>query len=302
MINKRKFGRNNIISTGIFNKIKEAKAMAECLIHRSGYSAKQGVITVPITTLTVYGGSNTNTTSYEYNGNGVVTAKSSNTAVATVTVSNGKVVVTYVSPGSATITVTGSKTNKFKECSTTFDVTCARTSLTIPSLQNTSVGTTGNSVSPGVNNYNSNLITQTGTTSSSSIGTWTVYWNLKDTNRYCWSDGSLTQKSQSWSTYGGQITFHLYVSNNWDRSFTTNYGNRFCDVGHIFSNEEKSYYIYTSSSKQTFNVYHDWISYGSETEYLESALYKLKNNKSTDFPVNGGIYELYYVSKTTTII
>ena len=208
--------------------------MAECLIHRSGYSAKQAVITVPITDLTVYGGNNTNTTSYEYNGNGIVTATSSNTKVATVVVQAGNnVVVTYVSPGSAIITVNGSKTNKFKECSTAFNVTCARTSLTIPSLQSTSVAITGNSVGPGVNNYNSNLITQSGTTSTSSIGTYTVYWSIKDTNRYCWSDGSLTQKSQSWSTYGGTVTFYATTTGyngGTTATFTCPYGTKLSDT------------------------------------------------------------------------
>lgn len=82
--------------------------------------------------------------------------------------------------------------------------------IAIPSLSGTSFATTGNYVSPAVNNFDSTYVTQSGTISSNVLGSYTVTWTLKDTNNCCWFDGSTTQKTQTWSTYGGTnytITF-----------------------------------------------------------------------------------------------
>ena len=167
-------------------------------------------LTLSASSLTVAGGTGSNSFTYTYNGGGSVTVKSSNTGVATASVSGTKVTVTYVAAGSATITVSAAQTEYYSAISKACNITCSRTSVTIPSLSSTSVAWIGSSVSPGVNNLNTNLVNQTGTTSANSAGTWTVYWNLKNTSAYCWSDGSTTQKSQTWSTYGGTsytITF-----------------------------------------------------------------------------------------------
>ena len=162
------------------------------------------------TSLAVAGGTGSGTLTYTYDGDGIISASSSNTAIATVSVRDNTVAVTYVAVGSATITVTASETSKYYSASAECAVTCSRTAVTIPTLKSTSVAWVGSSVSPGVNNLNTTLVTQGGTTSANSVGTWTVTWTLKDTSKYCWSDGTVTQKSQNWSTYAG-TNYTIYI-------------------------------------------------------------------------------------------
>ena len=178
-------------------------------------------LTLSTSSLTVAGGTGSNSFTYTYNGGGSVTVKSSNTSVATVSVSGTKVTVAYVAAGSATITVSAAQTEYYSAISKACNITCSRTSVTIPSLSSTSVAWIGSSVSPGVNNLNTNLVNQTGTTSANSAGTWTVYWNLKNTSAYCWSDGSTTQKSQTWSTYGGTIYIYIRVTYSGSSRYAT---------------------------------------------------------------------------------
>lgn len=102
----------------------------------------------------------------------------------------------------------------------------AKRVLTIPSLTNTSRPTTGSAVSPTFNNENSTYITRTGTSSSASIGTWYVYWNLKYPASTTWTDGGTAQKSGKWSTYGGSVTFYVQMpsnANNRRLTYTTTY-------------------------------------------------------------------------------
>ena len=61
---------------------------------------------------------------------------------------------------------------------------------------------TGSSTGPGPKdkdiNFNSTYETESGA-SATSIGSYTIYWSLKDTTNYCWSDGTNGTKSASWS-------------------------------------------------------------------------------------------------------
>ena len=70
--------------------------------------------------------------------------------------------------------------------------------VTIPTLSNSSKSYTGSSQSPTINNYNSSYMTQSGTTSATTAGTYTITWALSNAN-YKWSDGTVTNKSASWS-------------------------------------------------------------------------------------------------------
>lgn len=71
--------------------------------------------------------------------------------------------------------------------------------VTIPTLSNSSKSYTGSSQSPTINNYNSSYMTQSGTTSATTVGTYTITWTLSNTTNYKWSDGTVTNKSASWS-------------------------------------------------------------------------------------------------------
>lgn len=156
-------------------------------------------------------------------GDGGLSVASSNTSVATVSLSGTTVNVTYVGAGSATITVSKAETAKYTGTSATYSLTCARTTVTIPSLASTSIAWSGSTVTVGVNNYNSSLMNQTGTTSANSVGTWTVSWSLKNTAKYCWTDGSSGTKSATWSTYAQSVTFYIKMEHSGGGSMTGTY-------------------------------------------------------------------------------
>lgn len=162
--------------------------------------------------LTVYGGEGSKSQAYTYTGDGEISVTSSNTDVATASVNENTVTVEYVKPGTSTITVSAPKTKKFNEISQTFEVTCEKTKLTVPTLSGTSFTITGQTVGPQIYNFNGNTMTQSGTTSSNVPGNYSISWNLKDTNKYCWADGTTTQKSQNWKSVGGNITYYIKCS------------------------------------------------------------------------------------------
>ena len=207
---------------------------------------------------------------------------------------------TYVSPGKASITVFINENDYYSYNSINIPISCERTKVTIPSLTGTSFATTGNSVGPGVNDLNTDLITQTGTLSTSNIGTFTVYWDLKDNNRYCWSDGTTTQKSQVWNTYGSSITFRVYCSGKFDRTFRATYGQRLCDVGagvkcEGWSNSNKyTYDGFVQNENKIARVCYSYTKSGSETDYYLTDLYNLYGD-ATRVITNGGLYESYYL-------
>lgn len=211
---------------------------------------KMPSLVLSATSLAVAGGTGSGTLTCTYDGDGIISASSSNTAVATVSVRDNTVAVTYVAVGSATITVTASETSKYYSASAECAVTCSRTAVTIPTLNSTSVAWVGNSVSPGVNNLNTTLVTQGGTTSANSVGTWTVTWTLKDTSKYCWSDGTVTQKSQNWSTYKGTISFKVYNTvTKVTYTFTgITYGSEFYSIGNKYATNGTSYINFITSN------------------------------------------------------
>lgn len=85
----------------------------------------------------------------------------------------------------------------------------------VPTLSGTSYSTTGGTVGPTVNGFDSSIMTQEGTVSTNVLGTYTVTWKLKDTKRYCWADGTTGAKSVSWTVTGGNMT----ITWSWSQSF-----------------------------------------------------------------------------------
>ena len=203
------------ISAPKTSKYKECSATVSVICERS-----TPTLSLSATSGTIYGGGSSGAYTYSYNGDGAVSASSSNTGVATVALSGNNISVSYVAPGSATVTVSAPQTAKHNAVSATIAITCSRTALTKPSLTQTSFSTTGNWCAPGYNNYDSNLMTVSGTTGTSSPGSYVIYFNLKDTNRYCWSDGSTGQVACGWSVSAGNITFYVRLNKNNNHIFT----------------------------------------------------------------------------------
>ncbi len=71
-------------------------------------------------------------------------------------------------------------------------------SLTKPTI-NTNPTYTGSAVSPTLNNYSASTMSQSGTTSSTNVGSYTLKISLRDTTNYQWSGGGTGDVSLSWS-------------------------------------------------------------------------------------------------------
>ena len=94
-------------------------------------------------------------------------------------------------------------------CTTPQAITCTKTSVTIPS-QSGSLTYNGSSQSPTWSNYNTSLMTISGTTSGTNAGTYSVQFTLRNTALYQWSDGTTSAKSVNWTIgkAAGNITLN----------------------------------------------------------------------------------------------
>lgn len=82
--------------------------------------------------------------------------------------------------------------------------------LTVPSLSGTTSWSfiEGTTRSVSVSNFNSTYETQSGTTSTSALGTYTVKWALRYPANTQWSGGTTTEKSATWSIVWTNGTSH----------------------------------------------------------------------------------------------
>lgn len=171
------------------------------------------------TMATVYGGGSSALISVTYSGLnastdniGELNVLSDNAKVATGSIQNSSLTIAYVSAGNTVIRVVSAETNYYYSTSVSVTVTCLRTEVALPSLTNTSVSFVGNPVSPGLN-YDTATVNVWGDSTTTSINSsLTVWFGLKDSNRYCWKDGTLSNRSIAWGTYGG--TMAIYTSAN----------------------------------------------------------------------------------------
>ena len=88
-------------------------------------------------------------------------------------------------------------------------------SVSVPKLSGTSFKTKGTATGPTVSGYDSSIMTQEGTVSTNVPGTYEVKWTLKDTSKYCWSDGTTGAKKASWTLEGDTIS----ITWAWSESF-----------------------------------------------------------------------------------
>ena len=83
----------------------------------------------------------------------------------------------------------------------------AKRSITIPAMTNTSyTWEVDKTFKPTITGLNTTYVTQTGTASSTSAGSWTVTWALKDSTNSQWSDKTTANKTGTWSVAKRSIT------------------------------------------------------------------------------------------------
>ena len=109
----------------------------------------------------------------------------------------------------------------------------------------------------------------------------------------------LFRKSQVWNTYGGSITFRVYCSGKFDRTFRAVYGQRLCDVGTGVKCEgwaawnKYTYDGFVQNGNKIARVCYSYTKSSSETDYHLTDLYNLYGD-NTRVITNGGLYESYY--------
>ena len=146
-------------------------------------------------------------------GDGAIAVTSNNTSVATVSRNGNTITITGVKAGSATITVSVAEgTNHLAPSNVICSVTVSKTSVTIPTITNTSKTYNGSSQSPTVTNEPSSTVATCTGKSATNAGDYTLKYVLTDTNKYMWSDGSISDKSTAWSIAKADVS--LILSSN----------------------------------------------------------------------------------------
>lgn len=137
--------------------------------------------------------------------------------------------------------------------------TIKRQSVAIPTITTPSVAYIGTAVSPTVSGYNANLMVASGNTSYSGISnSLVIYWTLRNSTNYQWSDGTITRKSGNWSTYAGTITWYLnrrQISTTF--TMQTTYGVSFNGCSGIRSNTVASRFIEMGSGTNAVYILYE---------------------------------------------
>ena len=160
-----------------------------------------GVCTPSQSSATITNTGSTSFTVTRYEG-AQITAATSNNSVATVSVSGNTVTVTGKGRGSATITLQAAQTTNYNAASSTFVITVNQI-LSVPAQSGTTTWN-GASQTPSWNNYSTASLTIGGTSSATNAGTYTVTFTPK--SGYCWSDGTTSAKSVSWTMNRASIS------------------------------------------------------------------------------------------------
>ena len=98
--------------------------------------------------------------------------------------------------GTMTVTISYSEGGVTK--TTAQAITVTRTTLTVPT-QSGSLTYTGGSQSPTWSNYDTGKMTLGGVTSGMNAGIYNATFTIKNTDLYCWPDGSTAAKTVAWS-------------------------------------------------------------------------------------------------------
>ena len=134
-------------------------------------------------------------------GDGKISVSSSDTNIATVSVSGNTVTITGKSVGNATITVSVAEGTNYLATSKNYSCQSRKTKITVPTVTDTTKTFTGNSQSPTIANAPStSLVTRTGTVSATAYNAdaYSFTYSIKNTNAYEWSDGTTADKTFYW--------------------------------------------------------------------------------------------------------
>ena len=165
--------------------------------------------------------------------------------------------------GNYTITVTpaeGWAWNDGTQTPISFNYSITKMSLAKPYLSNASKTFNNGSQSPTVNDYNSTWENQSGTTSSTNVGSWTVTWSLKEPTNTEWSDGTVANVTGSWSIAVLKLTKPTYKSGSatYDGKAKTlavnNYNATYMTQGGTTSATNAGSYTATYTLKSTTNT------------------------------------------------
>lgn len=151
--------------------------------------------------------------------------------------------------------------------------------VTVPS-QNGSLTYTGGVQSPGWNDFYDNLIEISGQTSGTNAGDYTVTFKLKDKKQYQWENGTVTDKTVTWtidraiiSSFPQQSNTLIYTGepltptfSNYDPSKMTYYGDFefinagfysvffVCTPNYIFNNGKTEYDLWVEIQPAPLNI------------------------------------------------
>ena len=171
----------------------------------------------------------------------------------------------------------------------------AKLALPIPYISGTKtfgkVDSGGFSVT--VANFNTAYDSQSGTTSASAIGSYTVTWSLQYPSHTTWSDGTTGNKSGTWSIVAGTITWYINKRSGGGRgvyTFKTTYGVNFADLDGVWDTSNTSgdgrIKIVEGTTYAAYIMYIDGEPTAQDAIRNEHGTQYAK----TDVPVNGGTY------------
>ena len=164
--------------------------------------------------------------------------------------------------------------------------TIGKMSLTIPSISSAKSFSfiEGTTRSVTVANFNSTYENQSGTTSTSALGTYTITWSLKNTNNTQWSDKTTTNKTASWSIVWTNGISHynndLY-NRGWYKANSLQFADRFSSAGTVEWNSDH-FAILAKYVKTT-----DWF-HNKTVHFLAKAV---TVSGSPSYPVTFYIYD-----------
>jgi hypothetical protein len=102
-----------------------------------------------------------------------------------------------------------------------FNMTPYRRPITlvpVPTLEKSNYTYTGAAITPTVTGYDSALMTQAGTASAVSAGTYSVTYSLADPRHYRWADGTTEDKTLYWTI--NKARYSLYVAKTGTLQYT----------------------------------------------------------------------------------
>lgn len=212
-------------------------------------STKQtGYITLSTNSVTLTGSvGTTQTVSITSNSGGTLSVQSSDTSKVTASLSGTTITLTSVANGSATVTVTVGETSTHTSATATISVNVSivvKTKVAIPT-QTTSLVYDRDThyVSEAVSYDRSIVDYENG--SGKNAGTYTATFYLKDTTNYEWSDGTISDKSVSWTISKANLNGTLYIYDSYRQDDVTRMG-LYGSLGNVD--------IYLSSTNTTYVV------------------------------------------------